>query len=101
MTQLVKVAATDAVRPGQMILVTADGRDFALCNVDGRYHAVSNDCPHQGGPLVEGYLDGTKITCPWHSWSFDVTDGQCDVKPTTKLPCIPVVVQDGSVYLEL
>jgi nitrite reductase/ring-hydroxylating ferredoxin subunit len=29
-----------------------------------------------GGPLGEGELDGTIVTCPWHSGEFDVTSGK-------------------------
>lgn len=101
MSNRVNVAKAEAVRPGEMIVVTAQGTEYALCNVDGHYHAVLNECPHQGGPLAEGYLDGNKITCPWHSWSFDLTNGQCDMKPTAKATCVPVVVENGEVFLDL
>ena len=47
----------------------------ALFNVDGRFHAVSNRCPHRGGPLGQGFVDGAEVSCPWHNWTFDVTTG--------------------------
>jgi nitrite reductase/ring-hydroxylating ferredoxin subunit len=49
----------------------------ALFNVDGVFHAISNACGHQGGPLGEGKLEGFAVTCPWHQWRFDVTTGHC------------------------
>jgi cell fate regulator YaaT (PSP1 superfamily)/nitrite reductase/ring-hydroxylating ferredoxin subunit len=58
------------------------GREFevkgilvAFFNVDGTVHAVQSDCPHQGGPLADGTLEGTTVTCPWHQWKFDVATG--------------------------
>ncbi|MBI2899824.1 MAG: Rieske 2Fe-2S domain-containing protein [Planctomycetes bacterium] len=49
----------------------------ALFNIAGAVHAVQGDCPHQGGPIADGTLDGTVVTCPWHQWTFDVTTGSC------------------------
>jgi len=51
------------------------GVTVALFNIGGNLHAVQADCPHQGGPLAEGSLDGSVVTCPWHQWRFDVTTG--------------------------
>ena len=49
------------------------GRVIALFNVDGTFYALDGVCPHQGGPLGQGTLEGCIVTCPWHGWQFDVT----------------------------
>jgi nitrite reductase/ring-hydroxylating ferredoxin subunit len=76
MAEFVKVATTDEVSPGQARLVEAGGKEIALFNVAGSFHAIDNNCTHVGGPLCEGELNGTEVTCPWHGATFDVTSGQ-------------------------
>ena len=72
----VAVARLDEVPPGQVRLVCAGERCYALANVDGALHAVDNNCPHNGGPLSKGQLSGTELECPWHGWRWDVTTGR-------------------------
>ena len=88
-----KVATTDQVAPGAAIKVEVNGQELALYNVEGKFYATSNICPHQGGPLHEGMLEGTQIVCPWHAWVFDVTNGASPVNPRAKIPCHPVKVE--------
>lgn len=97
----IKVARMDELKPGTCKVVTANGRDLALCNVGGTLYATDNTCPHKGGPLGEGELDGAHITCPWHGWQFDVTTGQCKHNPAARVGTVKVVVQDGDVMVEL
>ncbi len=76
MPEFVKVARTDEISAGQARLVEAGGKEIALFNVAGSFHAIDNNCTHVGGPLCEGELNGTEVTCPWHGAAFDVTSGQ-------------------------
>src|SRR5262245_19700882 len=69
------VAKTQDVPPGQAKQVTINGCTVALFNVNGVYYAIDDTCTHRGGPLSEGQLDGTEVTCPWHGAKFDVTTG--------------------------
>ena len=76
MPEFVKVAKTDEVFPGQARLVEVGGKEIALFNVAGSFHAIANNCTHVGGPLCEGEINGVEVTCPWHGATFDVTTGQ-------------------------
>jgi nitrite reductase/ring-hydroxylating ferredoxin subunit len=76
MVNFVKVAAVADVAPGSGTCVEVDGKQIALFNVGGTFHALHGVCPHRGGPLGEGELDGNTVTCPWHAWQFDVTTGE-------------------------
>ena len=58
-----------------------DGTQVCLANVDGAFYAIGGECTHMGGPLGEGELDGTTVTCPWHSGEFDVTTGEVKGPP--------------------
>lgn len=101
MTGLWNVADVDSLRPGQARTVEVQGRRFALANVGGQFYAVSDRCPHRGGPLGAGYLEGCILHCPLHGWGFDVARGACDVRPDQPVKCHPVHVRDGRVWLEL
>ena len=65
------------IEVGKALVADLGGPKIALFNVDGVFHAISNECGHQGGPLGEGKLEGFSVVCPWHQWKFDVTTGNC------------------------
>jgi nitrite reductase/ring-hydroxylating ferredoxin subunit len=83
MPSFVTVARVGELEPGSARQVTVEGRWVALFNVGGAYHAVDNLCLHRGGPLCEGAVRGTVVTCPWHGWQFDVTNGTMIQDPGT------------------
>lgn len=77
MANFVRVATTSEIPAGQGKTVEVDGKQIALFNVDGTFYAIDNTCKHRGGPLGEGELDGTNVICPWHGWTYNVTNGEC------------------------
>lgn len=58
---------------------------IALVRVDGRLYALDEACPHRGGPLSEGDLDGHLLHCPLHAWPFDVRTGACPSNPGARV----------------
>ena len=98
---LVRVGATSEVGPGTAHVVDADGTTLAIFNVDGHYFAVDNSCPHRGGPLGEGDLEGHVVRCPWHGWAWDVTTGANVNNPAVRIGCYPVTVQDGALFVRV
>ena len=94
------IAASD-LAPGESAEVVAAGRIFAVYNVDGSFHVLDGICPHAGGPLGKGSLDGSVVTCPWHGWQFDVTTGQHQLSPTLHHTTYPTRVEDGEVQVQL
>ena len=76
MSEMLKVAETKDVPPGTAIAVEVSGQKVALFNADGTYYAIDDTCTHAGGPLSEGEVSGTEVTCPWHGATFDVTSGR-------------------------
>ena len=101
MPQRIRIAATDLVPPGSAVELIAEGRVVALFNVDGTYHALDGVCPHAGGPLGNGTLEGCIITCPWHGWQFDVTTGQHCLTETIRHTSFPGIVEGDDVFVEL
>ena len=107
------VAAVGEIASGGSKLVTVKGRDVALFNVDGKYFAFFNRCPHAGASLCGGKVvrrvevtePGTyrlapelaMLRCPWHGWQFDIRTGQAWCDPETiKVRNYPAAVEPGA-----
>ena len=58
MEEFVKVAETAEVPAGKMKMVTVDGKEILIANVEGKYYAMGNKCTHRGGHLSKGSLSG-------------------------------------------
>ena len=91
----------DELGEGEGRVVDASGRAVAVFRVDGRYYAIDNTCPHRGGPLGEGDVEGTVVTCPWHAWRWDVTTGANVNNPAVRVACYPVTVENGQIVVRL
>lgn len=76
MPKLVRIAAVADIPPGNAKAFVVGDREIAVFNVGGAFYAIDNTCPHQGGPLAEGWIEGPVVTCPWHGWCFDVRTGK-------------------------
>ena len=89
------VCKADEVKEGQVKEVTVQDRAVLIVNVGGKYYAVAGRCPHLGGRLAQGNLEGTVITCPRHGSQFDITDGHVVrwLKPTGVLSKVGRIVK--------
>ena len=67
---------------------------------DGRIFAVDNRCPHEGYPLVQGACKGQILTCTWHNYKFDLSDGSC-LLGDEAVRAFPLRVRDGLIELDL
>jgi nitrite reductase (NADH) small subunit len=99
MAEFVRVAATDEIRSGQGRMFEVNGRQIAVFNVGGQFHALDNVCEHQGGPLAEGELDGCVVTCPWHGWTYDVATGESPDDPDTRVESFTTKVEGSDVWV--
>ena len=97
----VKAVKTGDIAPGASQVLEVSGQAIALFNVGGKFYAIENTCPHQGGPLGEGYLDGKEVTCPWHAWTFDVTSGKCTSAPGPAQKTYPVKIESQDILIEV
>ena len=95
------VCAENDVPPGEGRHFVVGGIEIALFRLStGTFHATENTCLHAGGPLHEGTLEGATVTCPWHAWQYDVTDGSCGLHGGG-LTCYPTRVVNGTVEVAL
>ncbi len=98
----VRVAATDEIPQGRGLLVEPGGRAVAVFNAGGgRFHACGPVCPHEDGPLADGWLEGSVVVCPWHGFDFDLATGRCLVDPELSVPVYPVRVTASGVEVDL
>jgi nitrite reductase (NADH) small subunit len=98
MSTFSKACAASDVAPGTGKLVAVDGKEIALFNVDGTFYALDNECPHRGGPLGEGDLEGCIVTCPWHAWQYDVRTGE-SITDDLKVARYDAKVEGGDVLV--
>ena len=86
---------------GPGVLTCADGRAFAVFEVGAGYRVTDALCPHNRGPIDQGWLrpddgrGGRTVVCPWHWYRFDLDTGECDTSPQHVLGVYPVVDRDG------
>ena len=96
----VKVAEISELPPGAAKMVVGPfDKPIALFNVGGEIFAINHVCPHRGGPLAGGRLDGTVVACPLHGWTFDVRTGRPDHPGGHAVATYEVKVDGTSVYV--
>lgn len=102
MAKLVKVAETKDLGPGQAAAFDVEGQRVAVFNVGGTLYALDDTCPHAGGPLSEGLIEGNKVTCPWHGADFDLCSGAVLCPPAFDgVKSYKVVVEGNDVKIEI
>ena len=89
------------ISAGTIREIQIEGRAVALANVGGTIYAINNTCLHRGGPLGQGQLDGKVVTCPWHGWQYDVTNGKVVQNPATGVDCYPIEVRGEDVFVDV
>jgi nitrite reductase/ring-hydroxylating ferredoxin subunit len=94
------IANKSEIPLGQGKIFEIDGNSIAVWNVNGNFYAFQSVCPHRGGPVGEGEMEGNVITCPWHGWSFDVTTGVSPINPAAKLTCYQVQLEGDQIKVD-
>lgn len=94
-----RAARKDEIPPGSIREFQLDGQTVAISNVEGTFYAIDNTCLHRGGPIGQGALAGKVVTCPWHGWQYDVTNGKVATNPAVGVSCYPVEVRGEDVWV--
>jgi nitrite reductase/ring-hydroxylating ferredoxin subunit len=111
------VCHVEELPPGSRKVVAAGPFGIGVFNVKGSYHALTNYCPHRGGPLCLGEITGTTeelpdhsvtwtqdgevLRCPWHNWEFVIETGLTVSQPVKRVKTYPVRVEGDLIVLEL
>ena len=67
--------------------------------LEGQFYALVNACPHKRGPLSQGIVHGTVVTCPLHNWNISLKTGEALGDDKGCVPTIPLKVDAGRIYL--
>ena len=96
-----RAARKQDVPPGKIYEFQVGGQAVAIANIAGNFFAINSVCAHEGGPLGEGELYGTLVTCPWHLWQYDVTTGKVAQNPAIGVDSYPVEVRGEDVFVDV
>lgn len=94
-----KAVGADDLDEGEVTVCPVGLKTVALTKLEGRYGAIDNRCPHQGGPLGQGTLENDKIRCPWHGFDFDPFTGEAAGGPDFNVRTYPVEVREDGIYV--
>ena len=96
-----RIADAETLPEGRVRSITCGRRTLCLTHHDGQYAALDNRCPHQGGPLGEGSIEGGWLRCPWHGWDFHPLTGKPPGGFDDGVEVFAVELRDGGVYVLL
>jgi len=90
---------TEIPRRGARCVETPRGRVAVFRTGDDRVFAIDDRCPHRGGPLSQGIVHGTSVTCPLHNWVISLETGRAEGADEGCVHTIPLKVEGGTVYI--
>jgi thiamine pyrophosphate-dependent acetolactate synthase large subunit-like protein/nitrite reductase/ring-hydroxylating ferredoxin subunit len=93
-----RVLALDELEEGRVKPVHCEHTTVCMTRFEGRYGALDNRCPHQGGPLGEGSIENGLLRCPWHGWDYHPLTGKAPGFDDG-VESFPVEVRDDGVYV--
>ncbi len=80
--------------------LTVNGVEVAVFRCGGHLYALANACPHAGGSLAGGELEGDEVVCPLHGHRFNVKTGACSTDPALRATTFPVTPHAGGLTVE-
>ena len=102
MAGFVRAAKSGEIAPGKAKMVELNGKKIAIFNVEGAFCAIDDTCTHRSGPLSQGAVSGTTVTCPWHGAQYDLRTGGVLTPPAPKgVASYKVIVEGDAVNIEL
>ncbi len=100
MSEFIKLCTIHDIPPGKCKGLNIKGEDVGLYNLDGKYCAVENTCPHQGAPLSQGHVKDGVVMCPLHMWRFDVQTGKSLTAPGADLKTYEIKIEGEDVLIK-
>ncbi len=95
------IGSLDDIAPlAARVIKTRVGCVAVFRTSDDRVFALNDRCPHKGGPLSDGIVHGTKVTCPLHNWVFSLETGEAQGADTGQVATYPVRVEDGRILVQ-
>ncbi|MFQ5495427.1 MAG: Rieske (2Fe-2S) protein [Phycisphaerae bacterium] len=100
---LIELIKLSSLKPNAGAFVERAGRELAVFRLwdPERIFVTDNACPHAGGNLSGGELDGETVACRWHQWRFCLRTGVGTESDRARVRCYPAEIRDGVVWVEL
>ena len=87
------------LKEGRVMTVTAAHKGICLTHFEGKFSALDNKCPHQGGPLGEGSIENGLLRCPWHGWDFNPCTGMPPGGFDDGVKTFPTKEENNAIYV--
>ncbi|NJD08066.1 MAG: nitrite reductase small subunit NirD [Methylococcaceae bacterium] len=101
MTDWIEIGRLDDIpQQGSRVVANAFGNIAVFRTGDDRVFALRDRCPHKGGPLSQGIVHGSRITCPLHNWVIDLESGSAQAPDEGHAACFPLKIEDGVLWLK-
>ena len=91
----------DIPRRGARCVMSPEGRIAVFRTIDDQVFATEDRCPHKGGPLSQGIVHGTVVTCPLHGMVLSLERGTALGADTGKVKTIPVRIEGDRLFIQL
>ena len=101
MSRFVKVATLEELAASGSLELELEGQILALFRDGDEVIAMDGMCPHQGGPLASGEIQGNVLCCPWHGWQFDLKTGRCLTARSVVQGRYPVRIEGTDILVQL
>jgi nitrite reductase (NADH) small subunit len=102
MSEFVRICSVaELPAEGEVAEFTVQGRALCVAHVGGGVAVLDGTCPHEGGPLGKGIVEGGRVVCPWHAYAFDLHTGVSEQDPDLKAEVLESAVADGEVRVKL
>jgi len=88
------------IAEGTAKLVRTGGEEMAVFRSNGNLYGIQNICPHEGGQLCNGWIEGGEVVCPLHGYKFDLKTGACSTDPKLRVKVFKLVGQDDEYRIE-
>ena len=85
---------------GSRIVSTGKGDIAVFKAFDGKVFALWDKCPHKGGPLSQGIVNGHSVTCPLHNWVVGLDTGEVKGPDKGCARKVALLIEDGRIFME-
>lgn len=92
---------TDIPLRGARCVKTPQGKIGVFRTAENQVFAIEDRCPHKGGPLSQGIVHGTSVTCPLHNWVISLETGMALGADEGSVKTIPIEVRGEEIFIAL
>lgn len=97
--QFYKIAQATDVTPGNSKAFKISDKTIALFNVEGKFYAIDDACPHRGASLAESISKNGKVYCSWHLFDFDLQTGECGAIPNFPVQTYEIKIEGEEIFV--